>query len=48
MGSALAELNLTPQKPLQKGENLAERVHDQPRAIADNPKLVRCSLRIRP
>lgn len=28
-------------KPLQKGEKLEERVHDQLQAIADNPKLVR-------
>lgn len=28
-------------RPLQKGEKLEERVHDQLQAIADNPKLVR-------
>jgi hypothetical protein len=28
-------------KPLQKGEKLEERVHNQLQAIADDPKLVR-------
>lgn len=32
-------------RPLQKGEKLEERVHDQLQAIADNPKLVRAFFR---